>query len=537
MQRSVTSAVASQRLPVSLRITALAALLLGVMERPATAQITLAGFTFDANAGVDRVVPLPGSQPEFDGLLAGCSAGPTLPGLGIEDSLDAVLLSNTVDNWVRGRAVLRLDFEDNAIVNLPGADVMVFELGVVENFTLRVLDLETCVWSAENSYSQSATGFAVPCPSPNSINARAIDLDDFGVPAGATVRSLLLDNKGSVGSSTGADIMQVMAIHSVAAAAATPCLLSFQQGISGLAATPYAGVADTAYSSATPTTNLSASPFEYVDGSPYSAMLVRFDGIVGAAAEQIPAGATIRSATLHIATGGGSSNSSDTHAVHRLLQTWDAATITYASGFGGDGVDTDGVEAATVAESLVAPMGDNSAQGVDVTKAVQAWVLGAPNHGLLIQPGGSDGLGLHLSEAAIETRRPALTVVLETLSWIDLGGSLAGTNGAPHLQAVGVLAAGESIQLTLSNGVPNGTVIFVLGTGVLNAPFYGGTFVPTPDVVLAGIPLDGAGGLSVPGVWPSGVPAGHDIVIQFWMQDPGGPLGFAATNARKAVTH
>lgn len=503
----------------------------------ADAQIVLAGFTFDANAGPDRVVPLPGSQPEFDGQATGCVVSPVMPGKTLDESIRAVMLSQTLDNWVRGRAVMRLDFENNAIVNLPGPDVMVFELGQIENFDLSVLNEETCAWSPAISYSQSATGFAVPCAAPNDINARAIDLDDFGLPVGAIVRSLLLDNRGSPGSSTGADIMQVMAMNSTAPITATPCLLSFQQGVSGLSPVPYAGVEDTNLQSSAPTTDSSLAPIGWIDSSPYGTVLLRFNDLVGPAAWQIPPGATIRSAKLHVATGGGAANSGGNHPVHRLLQTWNPSTATFASSFGGNGIANDGIEAAVLADGVVGPMSTNAQQAVDVTSAVQAWVLGTTNHGICIRPASSDALGMHMSEATIDTLRPALSVVIETLAWVDLGGAKTGTNGTPHFEGFGVLAGGESIQLTLSNGVPSGSAIFVVGTGVLNAPFMGGIFVPTPDVVFAGLPLDATGGVAVPGVWPNGVPAGIDIVVQFWIPDAGLPLGFAASNARKSVTH
>lgn len=536
MHDHVPAPVSSRSSRSARRTTALTALLC-LPAFHADAQIVLAGFTFDANAGPDRVVPIPGSQPEFDGQATGCIVSPTMPGKSLDESLQAVMLSKTLDNWVRGDAVMRLDFEDNAIVNLPGPDLMVFELGLVESFDLSVLDEETCAWSTALTYSQTATGFIVPCASPNDINARAIDLDDFGLPAGAIVRSLLLDNHGSAGSTTGADLMQVMAMNSTAPIAATPCLLSFQQGISGLAAAPYSNVADSAILTQLPTADSSLAPLAWVDSSPYGTVLVRFDALVGPAAWQIPPGATIRSAKLHVATDGGAANSGGNHPVHRLLQTWEPATVNYASSFGGNGIANDGIEAVIVADGVVGPMADNAEQAVDVTSAVQAWALGAPNYGLFIRPGNSDGLGLHMSEATVATLRPALSVVIETLEWVDLGGAKTGTNGTPHFEGFGVLAGGESIQLTLSNGVPSGSAIFVLGTGVLNAPFMGGTFVPTPDVVVAGLPLDGAGSLAIPGVWPIGVPAGIDIVIQFWIPDAGLPLGFAASNARKAVTH
>jgi hypothetical protein len=515
---------------------ALGALLLLVTSSTASAQIVLAGFSFDTNAGPDRVVPMPGSQPEFDGQLTGCAFASTIPGLSLDESMKAVMLSNTVLNCVRGKAVFRLDFEDNSIINLPGPDVMVFELGDAETFELRVWFADTAAWSNPLNFVGTSTGFAVACPSPNTIHARAIDLSDFGVLPDAKVHRLLFDNKGNAGSATGADLMQVMAIHSSSPVLQSTRLSSFQYGVAGSANAAYAGTADTYLYNGAPGLNFSTEESTWVDSSPYGTTLIRFDSIVGTAVGQIPPGATILSASLHLATGGGDSDSNNTHSVHRLLQPFDVGTITYANGFGGNGIAADGVESSILPDGSIGPMGDNATQAVNVTALVQDWVNGVTNHGVALRPGGSNGLGLHTSEATIATLRPALSVVFEHHPWTNLGGSLAGTNGAPQLAASGRLADGKPILLAVSNGVPSGTAIFVLGTSVLNAPFMGGLFVPTPQVVVPGLPLDGAGALVVPGTWPSGVPTGIDIVIQFWIPDAGGPLGFAATNACKAVT-
>lgn len=113
----------------------------------------------------------------------------------------------------------------------------------------------------------------------------------------------------------------------------------------------------------------------------------------------------------------------------------------------------------------------------------------------------------------------------------NLGGSLPGTYGAPGLKGSGTLSAGSATTLTIAHGNPNGLAALVIGTQVWNAPFLGGTFVPTPDLVLAGLPLDANGGIALTAPWPANVPSGVQLVFQAWMPDTAAPFGASATNA------
>ena len=63
-------------------------------------------------------------------------------------------------------------------------------------------------------------------------------------------------------------------------------------------------------------------------------------------------------------------------------------------------------------------------------------------------------------------------------------------------------------RLAADPGHPLAEATLVLGSAGLFAPFKGGTLVPTPDVLLPGIVLDGTGGFVAPFAWPAGVPSG-----------------------------
>ncbi len=117
--------------------------------------------------------------------------------------------------------------------------------------------------------------------------------------------------------------------------------------------------------------------------------------------------------------------------------------------------------------------------------------------------------------------------------WSDLGAALAGTSGSPTLGGEGAMAAGSPLRLSLQNALASSTAWLVVGTQTLNAPFKGGVLVP--DVNLAGfpipLPVGASGRLVITGGWPAGVPSGFALYVQYWIQDPAGPVGFSASNA------
>jgi len=129
--------------------------------------------------------------------------------------------------------------------------------------------------------------------------------------------------------------------------------------------------------------------------------------------------------------------------------------------------------------------------------------------------------------------------VLRTSPWgLIEAGALAGTGGvAPQLAGTGPLTPDSSNFLQLSGALPNSACHLVAGLGLLlHSPFKGGVFVPTPDVLILGLPVDGSGNNQVMITWwPSSVPAGTKVYVQQWVTDPMGPVGFAASNGVEMV--
>lgn len=119
--------------------------------------------------------------------------------------------------------------------------------------------------------------------------------------------------------------------------------------------------------------------------------------------------------------------------------------------------------------------------------------------------------------------------------WLNLGKSLAGASGAPLLYGVGSLAAGSNFSLNLKNAPAGTSALLVLGASRVDLPLVGGTLIPAPDVLVAGLPT-GVGSFSISGVTPNGLLPGTDLYFQCWMPDAGAIFGSSASNGLKATT-
>lgn len=119
-------------------------------------------------------------------------------------------------------------------------------------------------------------------------------------------------------------------------------------------------------------------------------------------------------------------------------------------------------------------------------------------------------------------------------AWYDLGLALAGSAGIPSLQGSGQLSAGSPLTLTLSNAAPNSQSLFVAGVSQINLPFFGGTMVPSLDVLFF-VPTGVGGGFVLPTSWPVGVPANSSIFMQTWVINGSSTGVNGASNALRAV--
>lgn len=121
-------------------------------------------------------------------------------------------------------------------------------------------------------------------------------------------------------------------------------------------------------------------------------------------------------------------------------------------------------------------------------------------------------------------------------AWTNVGLGLAGTHGTPTMIGTGTLASLTPVFLFLDDMLENSFVAFIVGASRVDLPFLGGTLVPSPDVLLAGLPTGPVGALTVGASFPPGLPPGASFHLQAWVVDPAAPQGYAATNALTATT-
>ena len=142
---------------------------------------------------------------------------------------------------------------------------------------------------------------------------------------------------------------------------------------------------------------------------------------------------------------------------------------------------------------------------------------------------------------ATEMAPPVVMATDTWLPWIStpwgiLHVALAGPQGIAELTGSGPCVPGESVNVKIERASPNVPTWIVLGLGLLQAPFKGGTLVPTPDVVLDGLKTSPQGSLSFLFPWPDVAP-GVSVHMQAWFAEAQGtPHGFSSTDGLSATT-
>ncbi|MHC5212725.1 MAG: serine hydrolase domain-containing protein [Planctomycetota bacterium] len=124
-------------------------------------------------------------------------------------------------------------------------------------------------------------------------------------------------------------------------------------------------------------------------------------------------------------------------------------------------------------------------------------------------------------------------------SWHHLGQGLDGSVGQPYLLGSGDLVAGQPFDLELERALPDAAAYLTFGLAPLNAPFKGGTLVPDIGSGPVGFVLlvtDPLGEIDITTTLPGVMPAGTELFLQYWIEDPGGPAGYSASNAIRGTT-
>ena len=121
-------------------------------------------------------------------------------------------------------------------------------------------------------------------------------------------------------------------------------------------------------------------------------------------------------------------------------------------------------------------------------------------------------------------------------TWTDLGLGLAGTGGlVPVFTGSGPQACEALTTLSLTNAKPNAPAFLPIGIAYLGLPCKGGVLVPQLNLVI-GLTTSPTGQIIFSAPWPNGIPPGFSIYYQYWIKDPGGIKGWAASNGLRSTT-
>lgn len=118
----------------------------------------------------------------------------------------------------------------------------------------------------------------------------------------------------------------------------------------------------------------------------------------------------------------------------------------------------------------------------------------------------------------------------------ELGSGLAGGAGVPEFSGAGTLVAGEPGSLMLSSASPSSSAQLFVALSSNPVAFKGGDLVAFPFIIAVPLSTDSNGGLTLPFVWPAGIPGGTLLYMQYAVQDAGAPQGVALSNALLAET-
>ncbi|MBL8766513.1 MAG: hypothetical protein JNL94_04055 [Planctomycetes bacterium] len=143
-------------------------------------------------------------------------------------------------------------------------------------------------------------------------------------------------------------------------------------------------------------------------------------------------------------------------------------------------------------------------------------------------------LATDLTTASTSEFSASYSVLGHAQSWGTLGQAMTGSTGSPVLTGTGALTNGSTLQWSLTQAKPLAPAWMILGFQPLGLPVFGGTLVPSPDIVLP-ITTSGAGSFTLNLTVPTALPSGFELVVQTWILDAAGPAGFAASNAIAAT--
>jgi hypothetical protein len=160
------------------------------------ADTTVAGVTFQDNAFADVLMSSAGTYSTFGGSLAD------------------VLTDKSVETWAYSGGIgdyVQLGFTDNFLVNGPGADLAVFEIGAPPD----AVPVSLTVGGTTVTKVPVDTGFDTTLSGPYNINLATWDLStDFGMASGAVLNSVVVIMQDVPGANPAQTIGLVGALNS-----------------------------------------------------------------------------------------------------------------------------------------------------------------------------------------------------------------------------------------------------------------------------------------------------------------------------------
>jgi hypothetical protein len=240
-----------------------------------------------------------------------------------------------------------------------------------------------------------------------------------------------------------------------------------------------------------------------VDGqTPHAHAVMKFPSLIGAGAGQVPAGASITSATLQV----NCTNPGQLMRLYRLTESWNENEATWNERSNGVPWTSPGGDGAG-SNAGVSLNGDCTVAGlrsIDVTQFVREWSSGAPNNGIVLIDSGTDGVDFDSSESSLS---PVLTVVYRTSLQAIETRPIAGTSaqvsftttlalGRTYLWNVRVTDvlgqqswASSDFELTVDAASPNQPVLI--------APSDGATGISLAPTLQLSVSDPGGGSLNV----------------------------------------
>jgi hypothetical protein len=120
--------------------------------------------------------------------------------------------------------------------------------------------------------------------------------------------------------------------------------------------------------------------------------------------------------------------------------------------------------------------------------------------------------------------------------WSHFGAGLAGVSGFPELAGSGTLAAGCTGTLSLTAAKPFSPALLFVALSSAPIPFKGGVLLANPFLLTVPLITNGSGALALNYTWPSGVPSGTSLYLQYAVKDASALQSVSLSNALQGVT-